>query len=493
MRAIRWLTLGCLSALTGVLLTGPAAGKAAAAVPYESYTYNYWMDDVKSPSPYLPVKTVEGQSLGLGAFNEPKDLVVDAAGDVYVLDSGNSRIVVLDRDLRPKRTIDSFDNGGKQDRLNEPGGIALAPDGTVYVADTGNSRVVAIGAGGELVRTIANPKSDLLGDGFKFTPLKLAVDRSNRVFVIAQGAFEGILQFDADGTFMGYVGTNKVSFNAEDYLWKTLSTKTQRDKMILFVPTEFSGISLDQRGFVYATNVDENSEDLVKRLNPSGEDTLKRLGYFSVSGDLRYSSTGVNGGPSNLVDVAVRDKGIYSVLDSRRGRVFTYDREGDLLYVFGQMGTQAGTFQQPVAIDAFRDRIYVLDSGKARIHVFQETLFGSLVDRATGLHFEGKDQEAAAGWRQVLRLNSNYDLAYIGLGKAQLRNQQYKEAMHSFKLGMNRTYYSAAYKRYRKAFVREHFEAGFASLLALLAAIVAYRLVRRRRMGKRGAHETGVH
>ena len=32
-----------------------------------------------------------------------------------------------------------------------------------------------------------------------------------------------------------------------------------------------------------------------------------------------------------------------------------------------------------------------------------------------------------------------------------------REAMEYFKLGMNRTYYSTAFKRYRKEIVREHF------------------------------------
>ena len=41
--------------------------------------------------------------------------------------------------------------------------------------------------------------------------------------------------------------------------------------------------------------------------------------------------------------VVVRNQGIYSILDSVRGRIFTYDHEGNLLYIFGGLGSQEGT------------------------------------------------------------------------------------------------------------------------------------------------------
>lgn len=52
-------------------------------------------------------------------------------------------------------------------------------------------------------------------------------------------------------------------------------------------------------------------------------------------------------GASRIIDVVVREKGIYSVIDSTRGRIFTYDHEGNLLYIFGGIGSQEGTFDTP--------------------------------------------------------------------------------------------------------------------------------------------------
>ena len=56
---------------------------------------------------------------------------------------------------------------------------------------------------------------------------------------------------------------------------------------------------------------------------------------------------------------------MYSLLDRRRGRIFTYDHEGNLLYIFGGLGTQAGTFVTPVAIENIGNTIIVLDAYRA--------------------------------------------------------------------------------------------------------------------------------
>ena len=50
---------------------------------------------------------------------------------------------------------------------------------------------------------------------------------------------------------------------------------------------------------------------------------------------------------------------------------------------------------------------------------------------------------------KVLTLNTNYLLAYGGIGKAQYRQGKYQEAMENFKLASDIANYSAAYKEYR--------------------------------------------
>ena len=483
--AKKWMLV---AAAVSLIWTG--AAPAAAATPYDSYTYDYWMDPVPAPAAYVPVRAITGADLGIGDFLEPSDMHVAASGTIGVLDSGNARVVLLDADWMVLRTIQSFVNGGKEDSFKNPSGIYLAADDLIYVADTDNFRVVVLTMDGELVKIVENPQSDVLAEGFQFAPLKVTVDKAGRVYVVARGVYEGIMQFDELGKFLGYAGTIKVQRNYADYFWRLVSTKAQKAQMTLFIPTEFSNLDMDHKGFVYATNIDVGSKEPIKRLNPSGEDVLKRFGYYAVAGDLYYRRIV---GPSKFVDIKVLGSGKYSALDSTQGRVFTYDDEGNLLYIFGGKGNQVGTFKTPVAIEQSGDQHIVLDRGKGNLVVFAPTAFGRNVNEAVRNHYQGEDGEAVKSWNEVLKQNANYDIAYIGIGKALLMNKQNKEALTYFKLGMDRKDYSVAYKRYRREVMKEHFGTVMSLLLAATVALIGYKLARKWRQGRAAGREAGLH
>jgi hypothetical protein len=72
----------------------------------------------------------------------PRDAAVDAAGDVWVTDTGHDRIVVFSPDGVARRTIGT--EGSGEGQFNEPVGIDIAVDGTIFVADVFNRRVVLL-------------------------------------------------------------------------------------------------------------------------------------------------------------------------------------------------------------------------------------------------------------------------------------------------------------------------------------------------------------
>lgn len=196
---------------------------------------------------------------------------------------------------------------------------------------------------------------------------------------------------------------------------------------------------------------------------------------------------GENAGSSIFSDIVANDWGMYYALDSKRGRIFTYNEGGSLLYVFGRLGNQAGTFKTPVAIERTGDNILIVDRDYNQITVFEPTRFGTLVNQAEALHSMGKDEEAAGLWQEVLRLNANYEIAYIGIGKSLLRQHKDKEAMKYFKLGYGKKYYSKAFGFYRRDFITEHFGTiitGLISLFILLFFVypITRNVIKRRRV-----------
>ncbi|WP_238590847.1 YIP1 family protein [Paenibacillus beijingensis] len=463
------------------LLLSSIAGVAvpASAAPYEGYNYSWWGDPEPAPVPYLPSVQIGGEQLSIGSFNAPDDLFITPNGTIYIVDTGNNRIVILDDNWKLIRIISSFENNGTKDGFSRPQGIFVDQEGSVFVADTGNKRIVELTEEGRLVRVIGAPVADVLSAGFVYEPIKLVVDSANRLYVVGKGVFDGIMQFDSGGKFAGFIGVNKVKFNPVDLFWKRVSTAEQRSKLELFIPVEFNNVDIDSEGFIYVTTSEKFSDQPVKRLNPSGADVLKRAGYFPPKGDIRFITGGTRGGTSSILSVAYDSYGIYSILDGTRGRIFTYDREGKLMYIYGLLGEQVGTFKTPVEIDMLGDRMVVLDKGLNQLVVFEPTRYGKVIRDAVIHTDTSEEDKAVAEWQEALKLNNNLEIAYLGIGKAELRQGNNAEAMKNFKLGMHREYYSRAFERYRKDFMWENFgKIALSLLLGITLLIVAARMIK---------------
>jgi sugar lactone lactonase YvrE len=474
-----------------VLLLGMAAAPVLAASD-DSYNYSYWGQAVPAPSPYAFTKVMYGQDWKIGNLSSPQDLFVDKNRNIYIADTGNNRIVVLDEQFRVVRVIAEFDNNGNKDTFNQPEGVFHDSGGHLYVADTQNRRLVELNDQGVLVRVFEEPKSTLLREGFQYMPIKLSVDRAGRIYVISRGSYEGIMEFDSDNVFSGFIGTNRVKFNPVDLFWKRISTKAQREQMQQFIPLEFNNLDIDADGFIYTTTSEESSERPIKRLNLSGVDILRSRGYFPPKGDINTLKVGSTPGSSIIVDIASDVGGMYSALDSKRGHIFTYDKDGNLLYEFGGLGSEQGKFRTPSAIVMLDERMLVLDKDNNRLTVFGPTRYGSEIREAVTSLYNGKTEQSTAAWRKVLQLNANFEVAYIGIGKSLLKKGDNREAVQYFKLGNNREYYSEAFKRYRKDVVFEYFGRIVLAVVLFIGLIVAAVKWSRRSVNHAHFEEIGV-
>jgi tetratricopeptide (TPR) repeat protein len=443
-----------------------------------NYTYNYdfWFEQVSSPDAYYVSNYVLGTGLGIGAFRDPQGLFV-RDNRVYICDSGNNRIVLLEWENEEHRLVSAVNSvmiDGKPSPFNYPMDIFESRDGFLYIADTNNHRILKLDRDWNYVASILKPDDESLDENMEFLPLKLVVDFANRLFVQARNVNKGLMEFDSRGVFAGYMGANKVKVNIIDYVWKLLATQAQKERMELFIPTEYNNICLDKDGFVYATNASGQAEP-IRRLNAMGQDILIRNGYEDPVGDLAYGNAGGISGPSRFIDVAAMDNDSYACFDRVRGRIFVYDFQGNLLYAFGGLGNREGCFLQPVALAQMEHSLYALDSRSAALTRFDMTDYGKKINSALDEYHAGRYEASAKEWEDVLKMNGNYDLAYIGIGRAALRQGEYQKAMKFYKLKHYREGYGKAFQLYRKQFMEENL---WKILLVLAVILLTPPLVR---------------
>ncbi|WP_147381779.1 hypothetical protein [Paenibacillus nanensis] len=455
------------------------SGGAFAANTFESdYTYDAWGNAKRSPPAFEWVDTLDASRMDkikVGSFDD----VYVSKDRIFIADATESRVNVFDTDLRLHASIKLIrdeagkimvsESTGKQLMLANPEGVFYSEAaGELYIADTGAERIVVLdGISYYYKRTIEKPE-DMVGVT-PFKPSKLVVDKNGKISVVVQGSYEGIIEIHPDGTFSRYFGLNKPRVNLIDFFWKSIASNKQKEKMKKLFAPSFNNISIDAEGLIYATTFDPSAQDKVFRFNAKGENVLIQDGYFRVIGDLPR----VTAAESQFVDIAVSDYGVYAVLDKTMGRVFLYNFEGDIMNVFNSIGNLKGNVKEPTAIAWFGDKLVLTDKQFGSAYIFQPTEFGEAALEAEKQYFNGNWEAAGAAFEDTLERNANYDIAYTGVGRNYLMQDVFEKAMYYLKLGNSRGYYSQAFAEYRNVFIQHHF-LWFVLLFAALAGALFY-------------------
>jgi len=454
------LVAACLMILVSMPIQAQAAEKGY------TYTYDYWGDVQYSPDAYEVVGSYTAVDFGLDKkMTSPQGLFV-YEDYIYICDTNNNRILELQRtgakEIKLVREITEFTGDVEVNTFNAPHDIAVNED-YFYIADKSNGRILKLTKDLEYVMAFTKPVDATFDQAMEFLPHKIVIDSAGRVYCIATNVNKGLIKYEPDGTFVGYIGATPASYNFIDYVWKKLATKAQRAQMENFVPTEYDNIYIDHEGFIYTTTtnvteveIDNGSVDPVRRLNMMGSDILIRNGNWVICGDIWIDNAGGFSGPSLLTDVTAFENESYVVLDRNRGRLFGYDDQGNLLFAFGGSGNVDGYFRTPSAIEHMGYDLLVLDQVDCSLTIFTPTEYGSLIYEAMDLFKAGDYTGSEAAWQKVIALNGNYDLAYIGIGRALLRQQRYREAMDYFELKWDADNYSKAFQYYRKEWVEEN-------------------------------------
>lgn len=453
------------------------ASVSADSVPYASYTYDCDGNVVESGSVYSPMCVINGEGLNVGGFSGPADLY-ERDGHLYVLDSGNSRIVKTDiRGSFAKEIIPA--ESGEEIDLTKATGIYVDAKERIFIADSGNNAVWVLNADGAAEKKITKPDSEYFDKDIEFLPSRVIGDSVGNIYVQSTGIYDGLCIFDSEYQFTGFFGSEKVKTTSEiltSYFWKQFMTSEQKESMANYVPSEIYSMDISSEDFIYTitpgaslgTLPYKQNSDSIRCLNPKGSDTLKSDAPRNVEAALDSDNLYLN-----FIDVSYSESGYINLLDNKHGRIYQYDENMRLITAFSGMGDFAGTFSNPCAIESTGEYILVLDAGKNNITVFEPTLIGTKIHNALSLYNSGNYQESLEPWLEVIEQNPNFQLAYIGIGNALFNEGNYKEAMSYYELAKDTEGYSNAYKEYRVIMMRNNI---VWIVLVIVLAVVAIKL-----------------
>ncbi|MDY3845864.1 MAG: YIP1 family protein [Eubacteriales bacterium] len=511
------LTAIILLTLTAIMVFGTIT--VSASEPYQTYTYSIDGEALYSPAAYKPIP---GGNIGAeyifknkssfksNELNTLYDISTDSDGNVYIVDykagtDGYSRVLVLDKTYRYNYEIVNFTNeNGKLDSFNAAQGLFVKEyengDKKLFVCDTQNFRIVVFDInnfGYTYSHTITRPQSVHFGEDSIYRPIAVAVDDYGRLFVVGASTYQGIIVMTGSGEFTGFIGAQKVTYTPIEMLRRRFMTAAQRANSKTYVSTEFNNLTIDEEGFIYVTTSTIDSQQQqsaikskkadyspVKKLNSTGDEVMRRNGFFNPGGEVDITGEKFTS-PSKVVDAGIGPEGTWSLIDQTRNKVFTYDKNGNLLFAFGDEGEQLGNTKSVNGIVYQKVNgqtlMILLDSASNNFTVYKATDYGNYIYDALKCENENRYNDAVDAWKNVLMYNNNFDAAYIGVGNSyyNLGNEVdeatgktgYQLAIEYYEAAYDTDNRSNAYSEIRKEWISNYF---FVIIIVLVVVIFAW-------------------
>lgn len=266
----------------------------------------------------------------------PRGIAIDAAGNLYVADTANSRIrkinqatgiitTVAGRGLGPF----AGDNGpAVEATLNAPRAVAVDAAGNLLIADTSNHRIRRVDAKAGVITTIAGTDPGLSGDGGPAiaaqlrSPQGIAVDASGNV-LIADTLNHRIRRIDAATKgIMTIAGTGQAGFSGDSQ---------RAGAAMLNLP---GGVAVDVNGTVF---IGDTANHRVRKIDASTQIilTLAGTGVAGFSGD---------GGPAGRAALSSP----YGIASNSAGELLIVDQGNTRIRIISSGGitTLAGNGQE---------------------------------------------------------------------------------------------------------------------------------------------------
>lgn len=300
-------------------------------------------------------------------FFNPTDIDFDRLGNIYVADSGNRCIKVLNSKGELIKII------GKAPEnivfFSQPGEVAIDSKNNLYIADTANNRVVEMNSQDKVIGIIRGENSPLsvLGDnqGTLYYPGGLAVDGKNNIYV-ADYDYNRKQKFNQNGKLIATFGpAGDITLDRKDNIYlgngSYLTKLNQNFKVIMKSENakqeslyNQGNLVVDSQGFIYMV---DRINSMIKKFSSSGK-LVKTFGEAgSKKGQLLYPN-GIALGKDNNIYIA----------NSGNHRIEVFNRNGKYLRNMGKFGSRKEEFNFPqgITFDA-AGNMYVADTGNQRI------------------------------------------------------------------------------------------------------------------------------
>jgi uncharacterized protein (TIGR03437 family) len=260
----------------------------ALSMPSLCLAQGYTISTVAGGNPYSPFYNIGNGQQATNAFlNSPSGVAVDAAGNIYVADTGNNEVRKVNAATGIISAFAGSTTGGfagdgaaaTSAQLHSPSAVTLDSAGNVYIADTANNRIRKVNTSG-IITTVAGSSAvstGLIGDGGLATsailnsPRGVMVDSSGNLYIADSGnnrirkvGTNGIINTIAgNGTTgtVGMVGDGGPAINAS-----------------LSVPV---GMALDSSGNLY---IADSGDNLIRKVTTNGN-----ISSIAGNGESGYS------------------------------------------------------------------------------------------------------------------------------------------------------------------------------------------------------------
>ncbi len=297
------------------------------------------------------VKVIGARGAGLGEFNKPRSVAVDAGDNLYVVDmTGRVQKFSPDGDFLSFWQMPQTDKG-------KPKGMCRDEKGNIVVLEPHYSRVNHFAPDG---KRVAQWGAHGTNAGELAFPRSVVVNSRGNIFVSEYGLTERVQQFTAEGKqwirLLGKGGDGDGEFNRAE------------------------GLGIDAQDRLY---VADSCNHRIEIFSPDG----KFVAAYGRPG------TGL-GEMSYPYDVTVDAQGLQFVCEFGNSRIQIFDRNRQPVEILGGPGAAPGQFSNPwgVALDS-KGNLYVADAMNHRVQKFI---------RRGGAHAQRKSVEVDCPWSVVL-------------------------------------------------------------------------------------------